>query len=68
MENRDWGFYMYVHKYDTMYYAQHKSAYNDDDVQILQSDLTKSEAMALLSLTGTPLKSIDGYYHVCVEK
>jgi hypothetical protein len=54
MENRDWEFCVVGYETGGAYFAQHKSTRRDSDEEILQSDLTKAEAMALLSLIGEP--------------
>jgi hypothetical protein len=54
MEHRDWEIVITERETYTIYYAQTKSARNIIDEQILQSNLTKDEALALLSLIGSP--------------
>jgi hypothetical protein len=71
MESRDWELCVVDRKNSShiRYYVQHKSAYQHDCEEILHRDLTKAEAIALLSLLGAPVKSIDDYYYyVYIEK
>jgi hypothetical protein len=69
MEAKDWEFSVRDYEFDVTYFAQHKSTRRDSDEEILRSDLTKAEAMAMLSLIGVPVKSIDYYYYyVYIEK
>jgi hypothetical protein len=67
MKNRDWEFVVIESLLDTpTYYAQHKIRHMPRE-QILQSDLTKTQAMALLSLIGTPQKYRNDSYFVHIE-
>jgi hypothetical protein len=64
MDNRDWE----IVSYDTVcYYAQKNNAQHCAGESVLNSNLTKDEAMALLSLIGSPSKSTerDYYFFVC---
>jgi hypothetical protein len=60
MEAKDWEFSMRDYETGVTYFAQHKSTRRDSGEEILRSDLTKAEAMALLSLIGNPVDSFIG--------
>jgi hypothetical protein len=66
METRDWEFSVLVYKKYTIYYAQPKSRRMPPE-QTLQADLTQSEAMALLSLLGTPQEYRNDSYFVDIN-
>jgi hypothetical protein len=66
MESRDFSFCVVEYETYSTYYAQTKDRLLNGD-QILQSDLTQAEAMALLSLIGEPTGCTECYF-VCVEK
>jgi hypothetical protein len=71
METRDWKFFMRSYG-DLLSYRVSLSPRNMRGDMLLSSDLTRNEAMALLSLIGKPIKSIgyggdDGYYFVNVK-
>jgi hypothetical protein len=53
-ETRDWLFSVNDHEEYSTYYSQHESSGRLSGEKILQSNLTKAEAMALLSLIGEP--------------
>jgi hypothetical protein len=67
MKNKDWLFSVCESSRVFGYYAQHKSSCLSYE-QILQSDLTRDEAMEMLSLVGEPIRQFDVCYSVHVYK
>jgi hypothetical protein len=66
MENREWEFSVVECGTCNTYYAQSKESHYPAE-KILQADLTKVEALALLSLIGEPEKYSDDSYFVDID-
>jgi hypothetical protein len=67
METKDWEFCVVEYENRFKYYAQHKEVRMPCE-QIIQSDLTETEAVAMLSLIDEPVKLQPSYYFVNIEK